>query len=755
MAIGELPRSIEPTEDIDGAKLPSERFASAGEVREVCQAMIKADRPRSAERARIDGLVAGNRPYSSAALRGKGQGWRSNVNFLESEGILQAQQTPFFDLVTSVPNVIEVDCDYGKGQDQRDWEESIDRNFTWLMLNRWRKGFNFHVPYQQLNMLKHGLGFHVRPTLNKWIPRTPRPGQVLFPEDCPINFDEDGEYVVLRDFVPAHVLYGYIRNESAAAKLGWKIKTTWKAMRDASKKRPTQDNLEAFQSEMRRGDIGTSMTRQSGLMLNYLFVKEFEGKISLYVIAEDNPQTDYLFSKRNLFSEWPINIFPYDIGDGTLHSIRGLGERTKAFFELSNRIKNSMADNVLISMYPQFTQTQGVDPDKLKLMRVGAMSIYPQGVTPQIMNFPPLNNSGIALSRELDSTLSKNNQTYMGGAPEPKDRETAQSFMTRAQDSAQVSNGAHSLYGSVLREFYEQTLRMVCKDSPSESMSGKMAKEFRDRCKKDGVPQEALNRIVEVRECLSTGAGSAAARLQALMMGMQYIYGPTTEDRKINMERDLAAAIFSSSKVDRYARSQKDNDLPDSDASLAVQENNGMAQGGDALMSPKQNHVEHATQHLQKAQEIVQAVQQGQMDSAQGLAAIQKIGQHVAQHLQQLQGNPMRKAEFEALHKEWLALSNIADQLQQQVQESQGAEQPEQQVSDDLQIGMAKVQADSQIKQAKLAHDSQLKDQKFQLDSALKVRGAAVNHRLQAFKTGSDVALAKARNGSKPAKAGA
>lgn len=744
--VGDLPKSVQPTEEADGAKLPSERFGSAGEVREVCQAMIKADRLRAAERARIDGLVAGNRPYSQAMLRGKGQGWRSNVNFLESEGILQAQQTPFFDLVTSVPNVIEVDCDYGKGQDQRDWEESIDRNFTWLMLNRWRKGFNFHIPYQQLCMLKHGLGFHVRPTLNKWIPRTPRPGQVLFPEDCPLNFDEDGEYFMLRDFVPAHVLYGYIRNEGAAAKLGWKIKTTWLAMRDASKKKPSSDDLEAFQSEMRRGDIGAANTRQSGLTLNYLFVKEFEGKISLYVIAEDNPQTGYLFTKRNLFSEWPINIFPYDIGDGTIHSIRGLGERTKAFFELSNRIKNAMADNVLISMYPQFKQLQGVDPDKLKLMRVGAMSIYPQGIEPQIMNFPPLNNSGIALSRELDSTLSKNNQTYMGGAPEPKDRETAQSFMTRAQDSAQVSNGAHSLYGSVLREFYEQTLRMVIKDTPGDSMSAVMAREFRERCKKDGVPPEALNRIVEVRECLSTGAGSAAARLQALMMGMQYLYGPTTEDRKINMERDLAAAIFSSAKVDRYARSSKDNDLPNTDDSFAVQENNGMAQGGDAVVSATQDHVAHAGAHLQKATEVVQAVSEGQMDAAQGLAIIQKIGQHVAGHLQQLQSNPMRKAEFEALHKEWTALAAIADKLEAQVEQEHEAQPPEQQVSDDLQIGMAKVAADHQVKQVKAAGDAQIKVAKFNVDSGIKVRNAAVDNRIK---------LATSRNGSKPAKAGA
>lgn len=761
MAVGELPIGISEERTV-----PNERFHNAGEIQEVCNAMVLADKRRMPLRASIEGLIDGNPVYSMALLKSKNQGWRARVNYREAEGLLQARQTPFYDLVCEVNPCVQISLDYGKGVDQTDWADSIARNFHWLLMKRWRSSLNYHIPLSQLEMLKHGIGYHVWPgAKNNWIPRTPRTGSVLFPDGVSANIEEDLEYFMLRDFVPAHVLYGFIKNENAARNLGWNIDSVWSALAQSSKIQQRGNDrysAEIFQREMKSGDIGTTVSRQSGLWLNHLFVKQFDTeKISHYTVAEgitvnapknnrkDDPFRNCLFRKLNRLDKWPLVLFNFDIGNGDLHSIRGLGTRTKDFFELSNRVKNAMADNVLISMYPQFKQNTQVDPDKLRLMRVGAMTVYPQGVEPQILNFPPLNNGPIALSRELKATLSDNNESYMNDTPEPKDRETAQSFTMRAQDSAQVAKGTHSLYSSNLCQLYDRKLRILARPDAvmGDSYSARLAKEFRKRCEKDGVPDEAFDHIEEVSEVTSTGAGSASARIQALMTIMQYIYPVTDETRKINIERDLVSTLVTSSKTDRYARSHDDNELPDSDTSLAVQENNGMAQGGDAEMAPRQNHVEHLTQHLQKAQEIVQAVDQGQMEPAQALAIIQKFGQHCAQHLQQLQGNPMRKQEFEQLHQEWLALSNIADQLQQQVDEQQGSQPPQEKISDNLKIGLAKVKANAQLGEQKFQHKAKLDEAKFQTTTALKFREAAVNHRLLAAKSVSD----NRRNGSKAA----
>ncbi len=745
--IGELPAVVTVSKTGEPVLAP-ERFKNSNELREVCREIVAADRNPAVARDLVDRHANGNPTYPLAMLKAKNQGWRARTNYRGMQGLLNVTENVFFDMNTEVNPCIRVFLDYGKGQEREDWQECIAANYSRMILNHWQS-FDYHVSLRDKNMLRHGLGAHVWTRPDKWEPDTPVAGQLLFPSNASVDFNNQGESFLLRRWVPSHLLYGNIRHEKAAKNLGWNPNQVWKVLAQSSKKagNTSINSPEKFRQSMQSADYGTA--RQGGVWINDFFIIELETqKITQYAIDEDGIATDYLFKKRNRFDEFPLVIFPYEIPDsGLIRDIIGLGARTREHFELINRVYNAMADNVLLSMYPQFKQTGSVDPDKLRLWRIGAMSIAPQGLDQMPWNLPNLGNGAIPLARELQSSINANNQNYLTGTPEPKDRETALSFSMRAQDNAQVSKGTHANYFRNLTRCHNRMLRLASKESASSQPWAVLARKFRDKCLADGVPAEAFNHIAEVEAKRSIGAGSAAARLQTLMQLWQTIYPTTTEDRKIAIERDITTALVGYAETDRYARNANDNDLPDSDASLAVQENNGMAQGGDALMSPKQNHVEHATQHLQKAQEIVQAVQQGQMDPAQALAVIQKIGQHTAEHLQQLAGNPMRKKEFEQLHREWLALSNIADQLQQQVEEAQNAEaqpSPEEQVSDNLKIGLAKVQTDGQIKSTKLSYDVGLKDRKFQVDSAIKLRQAAVNERIASMQARSRPAKAAA-----------
>ena len=456
---GELPRSV-VTNSKGTPVLPEERFANGTEVRQVCWMMLQADIPRAALRSRVDNLVNGFATYPKGPLQKKGFNWFPRVNYRGSEGYLASQQTPLFDLISEVPTCIELDLDLraSSAEERDDWEMKIAQNYTWLMFKRWRRSFNYHLPLSQREMLVHGIGAHVWPN-KRWTPRTPKSGQILFPENASLDFDQDGKYFMLRDFVPGEDVYQFIRNEETATKLGWYPDNVWKALSLASKQnRAVRGNsgrdIDELQRQFRRGDIGYSSTAQAGLWLNWMFVAEYEpqdGKnISLYCVEENidigNKNGGYLYKKRFLFDEWPLVLFPYDIGTGELHSVRGLGVRSKDFFELMNRVTNANVAQVLISAFPQFKQNQpNIDPDKLKLMRVGAMSIAPYGLEPSIMQFPPLATGGLALKKDLMETLNTINQSMVSGTPEPKDRETALSFSLRSQDQARVSNGMQSL----------------------------------------------------------------------------------------------------------------------------------------------------------------------------------------------------------------------------------------------------------------------------------------------------------------------
>lgn len=726
MAIGELPRVTDDSEDI---KLAPERYKNFLEVQEDCNAMISSDRGRAIIREQVDRQIDGNSPYRKSWLEANNQGWRANCNYRELEGYLQARQTPLFDMTVESNPCIRVGVDWGKGQEQRDAQEAITEAFTWLMFNRW-PGFDFHTQMRIREMLAHGPAYHVWPERNNnWIPKTLRNGSVLFPEGTPLNFDEEGERFMVRDYLPSHVLYNFIRNEKTAKNLGWNPDQVWKVLKHASKNAPKKNNeSETYQRRVREGDIGASL--RTGAWVNWLFVREFEGSkddlggISLYAIAENGDgATDYLFKSRNCFEDWPLSIFRYDVGNGNIHGVKGLGVRTLYFFRLSDRIKNAMADQVMISAYPQVKQNlPNVDPDKLKLMRLAALSIIPYGVEPSVTQFPPLGNGPLALSKELREAMESNNQAYSGGSPDPVSRETALSYSIRAQDMTRISKSTYACYYRDLTVFYEKILFKAVKPSQSNQPWAKMAKEFRDRCKRNGAPQEALNKIVEIEATRAVGMGSAALRLQTMQLLMQTVFPNTTEDRKIAILRALTSSAVGYHQVDDFAPNVNDNDLPDNDTSFATLEGGVLAEGGEAEVAPKQKHAAHIPRHFEKVGQILQALQNGEIGPEQAYRGIFALGRHIGQHIAQLEGNPMRKSEYDQFVKQLADLGKIADQLANQIQDAQ--ETP------DNPSPQTVLSEQGQIEAAKLEMDSQRKDRKLDDDMARKWRGQMFKERV-------------------------
>ncbi len=750
---GDLPLDIVYSEKTGEPVLPDERFENAAQVRDLAQQMIIADNRRALMRERVDALVNGFPTYPKSVTAAKGFGWFPRVNYRESEGIIQSQQTPLFDLINESETCISISLDIkaSSAEELQDWENSINTNWTWLLKKRWRQSFNYHLPLSQREMLVHGMGAHVWPDKFKWIPRTPRSGQILFPEGCSLDFEQDGKYFMLRDFVPGEDVYGFIRNEAKAIKRGWFPDNVWRTLVQAGKqnqKLSMAPEVEQWQRKARRGDYGFWGSSQVGLWLNWFFVKEYDGGISLYCIEENiTPGTQkdkgYLFKKRFLFEEWKqvLVLFPYDVGNGDIHSVRGLGWRTKDFYELSNRVNNAMVAQVLISSFPQVKQTQpNLDPEKMKLARMGALNILPYGLDPSLVQFPQLSNTGLALQQHLKDTVSINNQSTTGRSPEPKDRETKYSFMLRSQDSASVTNGMQSLYESNYQLWQDNLYRRGIKTPKGDQPYQKMIEEFRERCRKDRVPEEALKEraIGEIREVTSAGAGSAAIRLQAVEMLLNSpVYANDSEAKKIAIERALVSWSLGGDNVDKYARSTQDADLPDPDMSFAVQENNGLSNGGEAIIGDGQNDVTHANAHLLKAEQLEQACEQGQEDPQKCLDGLQRLLGHAQEHLQRLQQNPARQAEFKQLMERFKVCAQYTQKLASEVEAQQNQPDPQQQMSEDFQIGMAKVQSDHQVK-----------EEKAQGDMALKFRKQALTERMTDAKTGASIRRDNLRTGA-------
>lgn len=712
MPTGELPQTITKK-----GELP-ERFANAGQVVDLCAQMTGADQKRSVWRSEIERVWTGEPIYPMSQLRAANQAWRARTNYRGMEGIVSTENTLDYDLETQGEGIVDVSLELPYSQQVCDWERIMEEEFKWLMLTRW-KDYNFHVPKRHCQKNLHGLGMHIwTDVTGNWIPRTPCLGEVLFPDNCPFNFHEEGDYFMLRDFLPSYVLHGKIRNEKEARTAGWDVDEVWKALVQLDKSQ-NQNNYGSMGAEkfvkeaLTQGDIGYWTTRQSGVWIDYVFVREYEtGKVSQYAIAEGLASKNFLYKKRNKYEQWPIELFPYDIGNSTIHSVKGLGDRTIEFFKMNNRLQNAMVDQIMLSSYPSFKQTvQNMDPDKMKLAKVGGMNWLPYGAEPQIMEYPDLNRGPLALKDDLNRSMLENNRGGLGaGQVQSRDRMTAEEYAMRIQEANRLSTGSVAMQHSHISSFYDRIFRLVCKPSASSAQWSVMAKEFRDRCEKRGVDPLAFKSIGEVKAVLAFGKGSAAARTNAYMTLFQSpAYGGTTDDRRTQINRGFVASLFGQRGVEEYCPSVDDNLQPDQDDSFAVQENNALSNGGDALAAPRQNQTDHLRIHFGKVGEIVEAYQMGQMQPEPAYGAVYAFGGHIKQHLDYLAANPVKKQEYQQYFNQWQALSRIADKMHADIESAAEAEPPEQQMSDKLQIGLANVQMQGQLGSLKANNSAELK----------------------------------------------
>jgi len=721
--MADLPLTIE-----EPGVLPECRFRNYSDAAELGRQILQADQVRADWRSTIQKIHDGNALYSKSELEKSGQGWRCRTNYRGMEGLVQTVDSCFYDMDFEVDKPVTLELDYGKGVERDYWKMAIEDGLERLIMKDW-SGFDFHLQMRTRQMVLHGLGHHVNLLNNSWIPKTLKMGHLLFPDDTPVNFEEEGEFAMVRDFWTQDNLYRIIKNESAARAQGWNPDIVWKGLaqinKSANGSSSSSYDVERIQSLYKQGDMQYSNTRRSGMYLQFLYVQEFEtGMISLYILPEGEDLGGYLFEKRNLFNSWGdiITLFPYDIGNGVLQSIRGLGARTKEFFEMENRLLNAAADQTLTLATTLFKNNgSGLDKDSLKLLRVGQMSIIPDGLDPvvglQTQNVSP---ALVQLRNELKSGMKENNQSYISSAPEQKDRQTALEYSMRSQDASKVNRATVESYNRCRTRFFEGLIRRLV-DSPTSGLThaSRLANKFRDRLTRNGVPLEALKHIEDITAVRSIGAGSAAARFNTLMVLWDRIYPVTSPDRRIAMERELVSVTAGKANVDRFARSVDDNDMVGQDESFAMLENDVLSMGKKALVAERQDDGLHLRIHIQGGQEIDQANLNGQMSAQEAYGALVAIGEHSAEHLNRLEGLKSREQEYKAFKSALTALSRSADRLESELQAQQEQPSPEQQLSEDAQLKDKKITLDAQLKEKKAALDEQRKARKAQFNEAL------------------------------------
>lgn len=754
-----LYQGLETLQPPDATK-PDTRMANAQQVRDMIVRAIRYDQDsRDAKRARLKGLVDGNPPYRKSDLIAAGRGDECNVNWRIAKYFLTLAQGMLYDVFSQAETYATIQLDGYK------LEESLGKNvgmpaFSRDLIPEWSKivteefdrlqrrdpDWDFVNQQAQGQSVMYGTGPMIFEDPLDWRSWWVESRSLFVPEFASANVAKWEWSANVLEYTPDR-LYSKIRNPEVAN--GWDVPATRQSIMYAH---PLTRTGVYFQNWSWHQDLLKNGTyyyadQSKKIRLAHFYFREFpnsddeEGRITESIVdldsfaaVEGTGKVEFLYRKEKAYSGWRELVHPlywqYDV-NGYHHSVNGLGLEMYAALEYENRLLCRLADDAFAPKL-FFKPTTASERERMSIAQVGRYGILPAALEMVQQHVQPFLQDGIAMSREIQSLVSSNLSQYRSQALQRQQGNPATATQINYEASEQAKMGATQL-SRIYEQYdwlYAEKYRRATNPKLTESVrGGREALDFVRRCKRRGVPQEALAAVDFVRATRAVGQGSAFLRQQALefLLGLMQML---PESGRMNLVRDVIAARTGQSHVDRYApRSpQQDPEQANQEAQAMLQVG-AMKQGIPPVPVPTQNPMIYASTFLQAAEGAVQSLGQG-ADPHEALAFLHLAIPATQAHLQRMASDKTREGAVKQMGERLSQVASAADQagneLQRQQQQQQEAQarlaQVQQGMDPETQIGMAKVQASHQVNMAKAQSQAQLKAGKQQADFALAAR---------------------------------
>lgn len=722
-------------------------------------------------RATVDGQIAGNPPYNDAKRKAAGLSWTANINLMGGKALMDSSAVPYYAIFKGVEQHVECRTSYQpEHEDHELWNGFISHRFH-EMLKRW-KDFDWNIQSASYHMRKHGIGPCIWERDGDWRFRSIPSSAVLVPRRSASCIDKRLLWAIVRVHYSVVELWGFIKDEEAGKKMGWNVDAVKLAIKRAAQGLLGENrhtwytaSWETFQSALKNDDIATS-EQADVIACSHLFVQEFNGKISHFVFTESEvvPQDigmvekkdeEFLFKHTNRYDDFTqvLVIFFKDIGEGTWHSVRGLGDLSHKHIELINRLMCRILDGAFIDGSLVIKPGTTRNADKLQLTQMGPVTLLPAGAEIQQTKLAGFLEGPMAAVRLVRNDMSSNVGMFQARNISREDGRgeavTAREVDATVAKESSLSQAEMTLFYGHLDCTYSETFRRAADPNTSDEE----AQRFQRECKEDGVPTKALQQMEYVRANRVAGYGSPQMRQmtykQMLELGAVSAMGP---EGAANFWADLTAGTAGAEKVRRYFPKER---LPKRDDADAAMENAMIAMGRAPVIISGQDNVVHLHSHLEDAANtltpIREGMEAGQNDPAalqQAYAYLQLMGPHVEAHIGALRPDATRKQLAKYFEDQMENLVSFSGKLRRAIiqsqKEAQLAAEQEQQATALTALDQARVESMK-------THDA-LSVQKTQTGIANKATKTISDIRLKQLKTAEDIRLQRAEAENKPEK---
>ena len=632
--------SLEGLQDLDQKGKPVQtRLKDVKSAVSIFQTLRRADEGSSGNRARVDAMFDGANPYDAGRLAASGQGLKTNLNFGEAQRLLDISLSAYVDLYSSLEKLVDVKGTEGEASEITPLEDIVSEELTHL-LRSWPE---FHSHYLRLctTFIKHGVAVSYFDTPDEWRFRVGGFSDILIPRQTPAS-ESMIDIAVGRRQYHLHELYGFIKNEKAAKKVGWDIdevkRVITKNATTTGRSNDRNTEWESVQQELKNNDLYEGHQNPTVGVLHF-WVREMDGSISHYIAAENAPK-EFLYKKISRYDkpEQAFVMFTYGVGsNGTYHSVRGLGHRIFNHIQTSNRLRCQMIDGAMLGSAVMIQPDSQRALDELGFTYYGAYAVLSPNVNIIEKAVPNLSTAVSPALQDISQQLAMNTDTVSTyGSQQSSPYRNQMQVVADMDVSTRLSGASLNLFYASWNRLLREVVRRIVTSKKNDPA----IKDFYNRCMLRGVPESFIKSLdtARTRAVRSIGNGSYANRLVALRE-LQAISGSFDEVGRRNLTRDIVSTRVGHDLADRYAP-QAEEARPTVDSKIAFFENQELMEGKSVPVVSNEVHGTHLMEHTSVLSQLIEQLNTGAADPMQALPALQAFYQHIGETIQALAGDP-------------------------------------------------------------------------------------------------------------------
>lgn len=635
--------------------VPRGRLRDAASARAIRRHLVTADETSAINRRRNQAMFDGEPPYSAARQKLTLQAQSANLNFGEARRWMEVATSGYVGLINGVETLLRCKATQGTLAEQKVWENIIAAEYS-HMVRSW-PAFDHKFLLLAQHFIGHGVGVTYFETDMDWRWNVCGLSDFVFPRQTPAT-ETAIEIAFAKKEYYVHELYALIRDEEAAAEVGWNVELVKQAIREAAATGYTSDEIEKVQQELKNNDLFCSV-KSATIKVIHTWVRELDGSISHYIATEDacsnargdvSYTDDFLYKRLGRFesSDRAYILFAWGVGtNGTYHSVRGLGHRIFAQIQEANKLGCRLLDGAKLAASVVIQPENQHALDNLAISYYGPYAVLGPNVKVIEKAIPNLGTAVVPALNDLRSQVAANMDFYStdGVFSNPTRAERTRFEVEAAlEQSSRLSMTSMNLfYPSLTRLLRESLRRATDPDYDSTDGGWEEVQAFRQRCIERGVPEEVLFSLdhSRTRAVRAVGNGSIGSQVTSLRNLMELMPSFDEVGRK-NVLYDRVAAEVGYDQVERYV-SQVD-ERPTQDQKIAELENFMLLQGGMISVSSIDLPMAHLNVHLTKMLELLDEINKGTVDPREVLQGLLSLFDHCNGHYDQIAGDPSLQA---------------------------------------------------------------------------------------------------------------